>query len=88
MSTKPTVLFVDDEKQILNSLKRGLLGEPYEKLFANSGKEACDLMVDAVRAAADDAHCGISPHRFYQPGLFWLVDIKFIGPAHGEHFFG
>ena len=44
MSKKPTVLFVDDEEQILKSLKRGLLDEPYKKLFANSGKEAIEIL--------------------------------------------
>ena len=44
MDKKPVVLFVDDEKQILNSLKRGLLDEPYRKLFANSGKEAIEIL--------------------------------------------
>jgi two-component system response regulator HupR/HoxA len=39
-----TVLFVDDEKKILTSLKRGLLDEPYETLFANSGKEALEIL--------------------------------------------
>ena len=39
-----TVLFVDDEEKVLASLKRGLLDEPYEKLFATSGKEAIELL--------------------------------------------
>ncbi len=39
-----TVLFVDDEEKLLRSLKRGLLGEPYKSLFANSGKEALDIL--------------------------------------------
>ena len=43
MDKKPTVLFVDDESQILTALKRGLLDEPYKKLFANSGKEALEV---------------------------------------------
>jgi len=41
---KRAVLFVDDEKKILTSLKRGLLDEPYETLFANSGKEALEVL--------------------------------------------
>jgi two-component system response regulator HupR/HoxA len=41
---KRTVLFVDDEEKILTSLKRGLLDEPYEILFANSGKEALEIL--------------------------------------------
>lgn len=42
---KRTVLFVDDEKKILTSLKRGLLDEPYETLFANGGKEALEILM-------------------------------------------
>ncbi len=41
---KRTVLFVDDEEKILSSLKRGLLDEPYDTLFANSGKEALEIL--------------------------------------------
>lgn len=44
MDKKPTVLFVDDEDQILKSLKRGLLDEPYGKIFAISGKEALEIL--------------------------------------------
>ena len=36
---KRTVLFVDDEEKVLKSLKRGLLDEPYETLFAGSGEK-------------------------------------------------
>jgi len=39
-----TVLFVDDEEKILRSLKRGLLDEPYNTLFASSGKEALEIL--------------------------------------------
>jgi len=38
------VLFVDDEERILRSLKRGLIDEPYNLLFAGSGKKALDIM--------------------------------------------
>lgn len=41
---KRTVLFVDDEENILKSLKRGLLDEPYETLFAQGGKEALEIL--------------------------------------------
>jgi two-component system response regulator HupR/HoxA len=41
---KRTVLFVDDEEKVLASLRRGLLDEPYETLFANSGKEALEIL--------------------------------------------
>lgn len=41
---KRTVLFVDDEEKILSSLKRGLIDEPYETLFANNGNEALEIL--------------------------------------------
>ncbi len=39
-----TVLFVDDEEKLLNSLRRGLFDEPYHTLFANSGKKALEIL--------------------------------------------
>jgi len=39
-----TVLFVDDDAKVLTSLKRGLIEEPYNILFANSGKEALEIL--------------------------------------------
>lgn len=39
-----TILFVDDEDKVLNSLKRGLIDEPYKTIFTNSGKEALDIL--------------------------------------------
>jgi two-component system response regulator HupR/HoxA len=39
-----TVLFVDDDAKVLASLKRGLIEEPYNTIFANSGKEALDIL--------------------------------------------
>ena len=41
---KRTVLFVDDEEKLLKSLKRGLLDEPYNTLFATSGKKALEIL--------------------------------------------
>ncbi len=41
---KRTELFVDDDEKILKSLKRGLMDEPYNALFANSGKEAVEIL--------------------------------------------
>lgn len=38
------VLFVDDEALILNSLKRGLMDEPYGKFFATSGEQALQIL--------------------------------------------
>jgi two-component system, NtrC family, response regulator HupR/HoxA len=39
-----TILFVDDEEKILSSLKRGLADEPYNLLFADSGKKALEIL--------------------------------------------
>ncbi len=39
-----TVLFVDDERDILNSLKRLFNSEPYQCLFAQGGYEALSLL--------------------------------------------
>jgi DNA-binding NtrC family response regulator len=39
-----TILFVDDEEKVLKSLQRGLMDEPYNLLFANSGKEALKIL--------------------------------------------
>jgi len=41
---KRTVLFVDDEEKLLRSLKTGLLDEPYNSIFAKSGKKALELL--------------------------------------------
>ncbi len=42
--SKRTVLFVDDDEVILQSLERGLLDEPYNTLFSKSGKEALEIL--------------------------------------------
>ncbi len=41
---KHTVLFVDDEQRVLKSLKRGLIAEPYRKIFASGGREALEIL--------------------------------------------
>lgn len=41
---KRTVLFVDDESNILKSLNRLLRSEPYQSLFAQGGEEALDIL--------------------------------------------
>jgi len=38
------VLFVDDEQNVLSSIKRMLFDETYEQYFASSGEEALDLL--------------------------------------------
>lgn len=44
MKPRPTILFVDDDQKVLKSLQRGLIDEPYECLFATSGKEALEIL--------------------------------------------
>ncbi len=39
-----TVLFVDDEEKIINSIRRGLLREPYRKIFTTKPREAVELL--------------------------------------------
>jgi two-component system probable response regulator PhcQ len=41
---QPVVLFVDDEANVLNALRRSLRKEPYELLFAQDPKEALDIL--------------------------------------------
>jgi two-component system repressor protein LuxO len=41
---KRTVLFVDDDALVLQSLERGLLDESYNKLFAKSSQEAFEII--------------------------------------------
>ncbi|WHH59015.1 response regulator [Petroclostridium sp. X23] len=41
---KNTVLFVDDEINVLNSLKRGLVDEDYRCIFVESGQEALKVI--------------------------------------------
>ena len=54
---KRTVLFVDDEEKILRSLKRGLMDEPYESLFANSGQDALEILQqNEVHVLVTDMH--------------------------------
>lgn len=46
MYDRYSVLFVDDEVNILNSLKRGLMDETYTCYFASSGKEALEILAN------------------------------------------
>lgn len=46
MDTVATILFVDDEDNILSSLKRLMRKTPYETLFATSGADALKILED------------------------------------------
>ena len=54
MSSQRVVLFVDDEHELLNSLRRALADEPYETVYVTGGTEALDVLscrrVDVVVA--------------------------------------
>ncbi|MBC2397158.1 response regulator RpfG family c-di-GMP phosphodiesterase [Clostridium tetanomorphum] len=39
-----SILFVDDEQKILSSIQRGIIGEKFKGFFANSGKQALEIM--------------------------------------------
>jgi len=64
MSNK--VLLVDDDRHVINALKRALRHEPYEILSANSAEEALKIMagerVDAV--VSDEKMPGMSGSEF------------------------
>lgn len=44
MGNQPIVLFVDDEQEVLNSIRRVLLRKEYKTFFANSGEEALKIL--------------------------------------------
>ena len=64
-----TVLFVDDEANTLNALKRVLINEPYETLFADSGKKAIEVL------RANQVHVIISDMRMPQMSGIELLKI-------------
>jgi len=63
--SKHTILIIDDEGQVLNSLKRALRGEPYRVLTATSGWEAIGLLAHTPVAVAvcDLAMPGMDGHQ-------------------------
>ncbi len=66
-----TVLFVDDEANTLNALKRVLLDEPNEAIFADSGKEALEML------RAKQVHVILSDMRMPEmPGLELIKIVK------------
>ena len=44
LAVNPTILLVDDEESILNSLRRLLRGQPYDVVLAGSGAQALEIM--------------------------------------------
>lgn len=69
--TKFTLLFVDDEENILNALKRTFFEENYEIFTATSGEKAIEIM------SKDTVHLVISDHRMPNMlGSEFLKEIK------------
>ncbi|NTV60829.1 MAG: SpoIIE family protein phosphatase [Chlorobiaceae bacterium] len=66
-----TILFVDDEQDILNSMKRFLRREPYRKLFAENGMKALELF------AGNDISAIVSDLRMPEMnGLALISEVK------------
>ncbi|WP_291322259.1 SpoIIE family protein phosphatase [Desulfonatronospira sp.] len=65
------ILFVDDEIQILDSLKRFLLREPYGKFFANSAAEGLEVI------EAEDVHVVVSDVKMpVMDGMTFLKEVR------------
>ena len=66
---KRTVLFVDDEEKVLKSLRRGLIDEPYNSLFAIGGKEALEIL------KKEEVHVLVTDMRMPEMGGLELLKI-------------
>lgn len=71
---KHTILCVDDEKSILNSLKRLLRKEEYRILTASSGEEGFEILKE------NDVHLVISDQRMPQ-----MSGTEFLGKVKSEY---
>jgi response regulator RpfG family c-di-GMP phosphodiesterase len=70
-ATQHTILCLDDERNILQSLKRLLRKEGYNMLFASTGEEAFELLEQ------NDVHLIISDQRMPQmSGTEFLAKVK------------
>ena len=74
MDEKPTVLLVDDEESILNSLRRLLRSQAFDVVLAGSGAQALEIMAaqpidlimsDARMPGMDGAQLLAEVHRLY-----------------------
>ena len=63
-----TILFVDDEVNVLNSLRRGLIDENFKSVFANSGAEALKILEN------QEVHVIVSDMKM--PGMNGLELLK------------
>ena len=73
-SANPTILLVDDEESILNSLRRLLRGQPFDVVLAGGGAQALEIMAtrpidlvmsDARMPGMDGAQLLAEVHRLY-----------------------
>lgn len=71
-----TLLCIDDEQNILNSLKRLLRKEDFRVLTANSGVEGLQLLAD------NDVHVVLSDQRM--PGMNGTEFLKKVKEAHPD----
>lgn len=70
MDEKRTILFVDDEVRLLRSLEQGMLDEPYDLLFAESGQQALELLEE------NEVHVIVTDMRM--PGISGLDLLKIV----------
>lgn len=73
---KHSILFVDDEESILNSIKRGLHGQPYQMYFATSGPAALEIIEE------NDISVVISDMRM--PGMDGLELLKIVNEKYPD----
>lgn len=71
-----TILFVDDEESVISSLKRFLRKEDFHALYANSGREALDLI------AREPVHILVTDLRM--PGMSGLELIEEVKTGYPE----
>ncbi len=65
------ILFVDDEIEILDSLKRFLIREPYGKFFANSAAEGLEII------EAEEVHVVVSDVKMpVMDGITFLKEVR------------
>lgn len=76
-----SILFVDDEPEILSSMKRFLRKEPYQTRFAGSGREALailatqpiDIIVSDLRMPEMDGLSLLKRVKSFHPGVMRLI---------------
>lgn len=71
-----SILFVDDEESILNSIKRGLHGQPYKLFFATSGPAALDILEE------NEISVVVSDMRM--PGMDGLELLKIVNDKYPD----